>query len=78
GLSKQECESLNKWIQEKLGVSKVNEIKITYKLDSHPCLISVPEMSSARFFLQSQAGHLGLTDDQKFLILKPTLEINPK
>jgi TNF receptor-associated protein 1 len=76
-LSDSESKQLMSWIQENLGTNKVHEIKITRKLETHPCLISVPEMSQARYFLQTQSTQLNLTEDQKYMMLKPTLEINP-
>lgn len=72
-----DSEPLMKWLKDTLGIAKVTDIKVSKKLENHPCLISVPDMSSARFFLQSQSGHLGLSEEQKYLILKPVLEINP-
>jgi len=74
GLSTDEAKALTEWIQDKMGRKKVHQVKTTNRLSTHPCLVSVEEMSQARHFLRAQAGNL--SDDQKYMILKPTLEIN--
>ncbi|VDO80633.1 unnamed protein product [Soboliphyme baturini] len=77
GLSSSEIKDLMNWIKDCLGSKKVNEIKATRKLTSYPCLISVPDMSAARNFLRIQSFANKLTTDQRYVILRPTLEINP-
>ncbi|XP_023952390.2 heat shock protein 75 kDa, mitochondrial [Bicyclus anynana] len=55
---------------------KVFEVRTTQKLDSHPCVIIVPEMAAARHFIRTQAQNL--SDENRFALLRPQLEINPK
>ena len=39
-------------------------------------MVTVENMSAARHYIRAQLS--GLSDDQKFMILRPTLELNPK
>ncbi|XP_038213491.1 heat shock protein 75 kDa, mitochondrial [Zerene cesonia] len=55
---------------------KVFEVRTTQKLDSHPCVIIVPEMAAARHFIRTQAQ--SLTEENRFALLRPQLEINAK
>lgn len=55
---------------------KVFEVRTTQKLDSHPCVIIVPEMAAARHFIRTQAQNL--SEDNRFALLRPQLEINAK
>jgi len=65
---------LSNWIQSQLG-SKAAKVKLTKRLQSHPCLVSVEEMASARHFVKTQGANF--SEEQRFNILQPTLEINP-
>merc|ERR1711976_806348 len=65
---------LSNWIQSQLG-SKAAKVKLTKRLETHPCLVSVEEMSSARHFIKTQGANF--SEEQRFNILQPTLEINP-
>ncbi|CAK1551705.1 unnamed protein product [Leptosia nina] len=55
---------------------KVFEVRTTKKLDSHPCVIIVPEMAAARHFIRTQAQNL--SEENRFALLRPQLEINAK
>ncbi|XP_046978610.1 heat shock protein 75 kDa, mitochondrial [Vanessa cardui] len=55
---------------------KVFEVRTTQKLDSHPCVIIVPEMAAARHFIRTQAQNL--SEENRFALLRPQLEINAK
>ncbi|XP_045492318.1 heat shock protein 75 kDa, mitochondrial [Colias croceus] len=55
---------------------KVFEVRTTQKLDSHPCVIIVPEMAAARHFIRTQAQ--SLSEENRFALLRPQLEINAK
>ncbi|XP_050676978.1 heat shock protein 75 kDa, mitochondrial [Leptidea sinapis] len=59
-----------------LLVGKVFEVRTTNKLDSHPCVIVVPEMAAARHFIRTQAQ--ALSEENRFALLRPQLEINAK
>lgn len=54
---------------------KAFEIKTTTKLESHPCVITVADMSSARQFIRMQSSKI--SEDMRYTILRPRLEINP-
>lgn len=55
---------------------KVFEVRTTQKLDTHPCVIVIPEMGAARHFIRTQAQNL--TEENRFALLRPQLEINAK
>ncbi|KAK1119803.1 hypothetical protein K0M31_012881 [Melipona bicolor] len=55
---------------------KAHDIKITTRLESHPCVITVQEMASARHFARIQTRQMG--DEMLYTLLRPCLEINPK
>lgn len=55
---------------------KVFEVKTTQKLDTHPCVITVQEMAAARHFVRTQAQQL--TQENRYALLRPHLEINAK
>jgi TNF receptor-associated protein 1 len=51
------------------------KVKTTKRLESHPCVITVEEMAAARHFIKTQGANF--TEEQRFNILQPQLEINP-
>ncbi|CAG9791894.1 unnamed protein product [Diatraea saccharalis] len=57
-------------------VGKVFDVRTTQRLDSHPCVIIVPEMAAARHFIRTQAQNL--SEENRFALLRPQLEINAK
>ncbi|CDW57190.1 heat shock protein 75 kDa, mitochondrial [Trichuris trichiura] len=80
------------WIKTTLGDRKVNEIRVSFfqnaicsgihcqttqKLTTYPCMISVKELGAIRSFLRAQTPEQ-LTEEQRLMLLKPTLEVNPK
>ncbi|XP_038618711.1 heat shock protein 75 kDa, mitochondrial [Tachyglossus aculeatus] len=72
-LSEKEAEDLMAWMRNALG-SRVTNIKVTTRLDTHPAMITVLEMGAARHFLRMQ--QLAKTNEERAQILQPTLEIN--
>lgn len=54
---------------------KAYDIKITTRLESHPCIITVQEMASARHFARVQTRQFG--DEMLYSLLRPCFEINP-
>ncbi|XP_054722979.1 heat shock protein 75 kDa, mitochondrial-like [Uloborus diversus] len=72
-LPKEAADSLLKWLSNTLG-SKVHKIKVTKRLSTHPCLISVEEMSAARHYVRTSLQTM--TEEQRYKILEPTLELN--
>uniref|UniRef100_A0A5S6QGD5 HATPase_c domain-containing protein n=1 Tax=Trichuris muris TaxID=70415 RepID=A0A5S6QGD5_TRIMR len=76
-LTKEDLKGLLDWIKTTLGDRKVNEIRTTQKLTTYPCMISVKELGAIRSFLRAQSPEQ-LTEEQRLMLLKPTLEVNPK
>lgn len=70
-----ELESLIPWLQEELK-GQVTKVKATSRLDTHPCVITVEEMAAARHFIRTQSHQL--PEENRFALLQPELEINPK
>lgn len=74
-LSQLQLDALLPWIQSTLG-TKVKNVKITGQLDSHPCVITVDDMTAARHFIKTQLKQMD--EDMLFSILQPQFELNPK
>lgn len=78
-LTSSQSDRLMEWIETVLGKEKVNAIKVSHRLESHPAMITVPDMTSARQWLRYMKSRTN--DDEmmkmKFAVLQPTLEINP-
>jgi len=73
-LNQEQADDLLGWLQVVLG-NRVSKTKITKRLVSHPCIITINEMGAARHFLKTALADK--TDEEKFRVLQPTLEINP-
>ncbi|KAL5012054.1 hypothetical protein ScPMuIL_010605 [Solemya velum] len=73
-LRQDEAKTLMEWMRGVLG-NQVSNIKITKRLVSHPCIITVAEMGSARHFLRTTLADK--SQEERFRLLQPTLEINP-
>ncbi|XP_076178882.1 TNF receptor associated protein 1 isoform X2 [Ptiloglossa arizonensis] len=54
---------------------KVHDIKTTKHLDSHPCVITVKDMASARHFVRTNSYEID--EEMRYSVLQPRLEINP-
>ena len=67
-------DSLSDWMKTQLG-TKASRVKVTRRLESHPCVITVEEMAAARHFIKTQGTNF--TEEQRYNILQPQLEINP-
>ncbi|XP_044513958.1 heat shock protein 75 kDa, mitochondrial [Gracilinanus agilis] len=74
-LSEKEAEDLTAWMRNALG-TRVTNVKVTLRLDTHPAMITVLEMGAARHFLRMQ--QLAKTNEERAQILQPTLEINTR
>ncbi|XP_036165676.1 heat shock protein 75 kDa, mitochondrial isoform X2 [Myotis myotis] len=74
-LSEKEMEDLMAWMRNALG-SRVTNVKVTLRLDTHPAMITVLEMGAARHFLRMQ--QLAKTQEERAQLLQPTLEVNPR
>ncbi|XP_030028157.1 heat shock protein 75 kDa, mitochondrial [Manduca sexta] len=75
GLQQSQVDELISFLKSNLS-GKVFEVRTTQKLDSHPCVIVVPEMAAARHFIRTQAQ--SLSEENRFALLRPQLEINAK
>merc|ERR1712142_1148042 len=73
-LELKEQTDLTDWVKITLG-QKAAKIKTTSKLESHPCVVTVEEMSAARHFIKTQGTNF--TEEQRYTILQPQFEINP-
>lgn len=71
----QESMDLANWIKAQLG-TKASNVKLTSRLESHPCVVTVEEMAAARHFIKTQGSNF--TEEQRYNILQPQLEINPE
>ncbi|XP_015370475.1 PREDICTED: heat shock protein 75 kDa, mitochondrial [Diuraphis noxia] len=74
-LSQLQLDSLLPWIESTLG-NKVKKVKITGQLESHPCVITVDDMTAARHFIKTQLKQMD--EEMLFSVLQPQLELNPK
>ncbi|GAB1601801.1 heat shock protein 75 kDa, mitochondrial-like [Argonauta hians] len=72
-LKQEEASSLVSWIKATL-TNKVNNVKVTKRLVSHPCIVTVVEMGSARHFLRTTLADK--SPEERYRLLQPTLEIN--
>ena len=70
----QDSLELANWIKAQLG-TKASNVKLTSRLESHPCVVTVEEMAAARHFIKTQGSNF--TEEQRYNILQPQLEINP-
>ncbi|XP_014210527.1 heat shock protein 75 kDa, mitochondrial [Copidosoma floridanum] len=55
--------------------NKAFDVKITDRLENHPCVVTVQDMANARHFIRSQGYQL--SDEMRYSLLQPRLEINP-
>ncbi|CAK6962982.1 heat shock protein 75 kDa%2C mitochondrial [Scomber scombrus] len=72
-LTQEQADDLIAWMKNSLG-TRVTNIKLTPRLDTHPAMITVLEMGAARHFLRTQ--QLARSAEERAQILQPTLEIN--
>ena len=66
--------ALSDWMKTQLG-TKAAKVKLTRRLESHPCVVTVEEMAAARHFIKTQGTNF--SEEQRYNILQPQLEINP-
>lgn len=51
------------------------DVKMTNRLESHPCVVTVQDMASARHFIRTQSHQMN--EEMRYSILQPRFEINP-
>lgn len=71
----EDARALQDWLKAELG-PKVHKVKVTRRLEKHPCLISVEEMAAARHFVKTSLQ--SFSEEERYRLLEPTLEINPE
>lgn len=74
-LLRSQIDELIPWIKTSLA-DKVANVKATTRLNEHPCVVTVEDMGAARHFIRTQ-GHQ-IPEENRFALLQPQLEINPK
>lgn len=70
----QDVRGLQEWLKAELG-PRVHKVKVTRRLEKHPCLVSVEEMAAARHFVKTSMQ--SFSEEERYRLLEPTLEINP-
>ncbi|XP_057375330.1 heat shock protein 75 kDa, mitochondrial-like [Daphnia carinata] len=75
GLDSKATEDLITWLSATLS-GRAAKVKVTRKLESHPCVVTVEEMGAARHFVRTQSQ--SVPEEQRYKLLQPQLEINPK
>jgi len=74
-LNKEATDSLITWLSTTLS-GRAAKVKVTRKLESHPCVVTVEEMGAARHFVRTQSQ--SVPEQQRYQLLQPQLEINAK
>ncbi|XP_067000223.1 heat shock protein 75 kDa, mitochondrial [Anabrus simplex] len=74
-LARSEVEELMSWVKQTLA-GKVHTVRVTKRLDSHPCVVTVEEMGAARHFIRTQSHQL--PEESRYTLLQPQLELNPR
>ena len=59
-------DSLSDWMKTQLG-TKAAKVKVTRRLESHPCVITIEEMAAGRHFIKTQGANF--TEEQRYNIL---------
>jgi TNF receptor-associated protein 1 len=74
-LKRSEVDTLVPWVK-KILAGKVKNVRVTKRLDAHPCVVTVEEMAAARHFIRTQS-HL-MNEEGRYALLQPQLELNPR
>ncbi|KAL7063762.1 hypothetical protein AAHC03_0971 [Spirometra sp. Aus1] len=75
GLTQDEANTLTKWAEQALNM-KVKKVKVTRRLTSHPCLVSIREAGAMRHLLRTSLA--GRPAAEKYQAMEPVLELNPQ
>ncbi|XP_032678613.1 heat shock protein 75 kDa, mitochondrial [Odontomachus brunneus] len=73
-INKDELDSLVNYMKKILN-KKAYDVKMTNRLESHPCVVTVQDMASARHFIRTQSHQMN--EEMRYSILQPHFEINP-
>ncbi|XP_020285876.1 heat shock protein 75 kDa, mitochondrial isoform X2 [Pseudomyrmex gracilis] len=73
-INKDELDNLVNYMKKVLN-KKAYDVKMTNRLESHPCVVTVQDMASARNFIRMQSHQMN--EEMRYSILQPHFEINP-
>ncbi|EZA55266.1 hypothetical protein DMN91_004757 [Ooceraea biroi] len=73
-INKVELDNLVDYMK-KILQKKAYDVKMTNRLESHPCVVTVQDMASARHFIRTQSHQMN--EEMRYSILQPRFEINP-
>ncbi|XP_078042429.1 TNF receptor associated protein 1 [Augochlora pura] len=74
-INQEEIDNLIAYMRNVLP-KKAYDIKMTTRLESHPCVVTVKDMAAARHFVRTQTHQLD--EEMRYSVLQPRFEINPK
>ncbi|GAB1861292.1 Heat shock protein 83 [Camponotus japonicus] len=73
-INKDELDNLVNYMKKVLD-KKAYDVKMTNRLESHPCVVTVQDMATARHFIRTQSHQIN--EEMRYSILQPRFEINP-
>ncbi|KYN18965.1 Heat shock protein 75 kDa, mitochondrial [Trachymyrmex cornetzi] len=73
-INKDELDNLVNYMKKILD-KKAYDVKMTNRLESHPCVVTVQDMASARHFIRMQSHQMN--EEMRYSMLQPRFEINP-
>lgn len=73
-INKDELDNLINYMKKILD-KKAYDVKMTNRLESHPCVVTVQDMASARHFIRMQSQQMN--EEMRYSMLQPRFEINP-
>lgn len=73
-INKDELDNLVNYMKKILN-KKAYDVKMTNRLESHPCVVTVQDMASARHFIRMQSHQMN--EEMRYSMLQPRFEINP-
>lgn len=73
-ISQAQAEEISGWIEERMK-PKIARVKVTQRLTTHPCLVSVKDMGAVRYFIKTSLTDK--SDEEKYALMNATLELNP-
>ncbi|CAH8552267.1 unnamed protein product [Dicrocoelium dendriticum] len=73
-LTEEEATRLVNWAKTSLG-EKVKNVKVTQRLTTHPCLVTIREAGAVRHFLRTTLADRSA--EERFRVMEPVLELNP-
>ncbi|XP_012538686.1 heat shock protein 75 kDa, mitochondrial [Monomorium pharaonis] len=73
-INKDELDNLVNYMKKILD-KKAYDVKMTNRLESHPCVVTVQDMASARQFIRMQSHQMN--EEMRYSMLQPRFEINP-